>query len=440
MDFYGVFDQVIELLRSRGRVSFARSRNTSSDDDRLDAPAPELLYAHPGTSRGRPRAGVDAGDPHPATRTATTHHVLLRPRRFDALASRFDPEDLREIMRVVLRHVRQGDRPLRRPHRPIPRRWPPGLLRLSPRARGRRTARRPRWPRHHRCRRATQHRPIREARCRAGGSAGVPHRTRCGRRGGQRTRATTIWRRATPPTSLPVCRACQANALVIGALTHQLLGGLFKCRVLGHPRSRALPRRWRSTRCCRKHGATRLEAIGTTGLTPLVGRATELRLLEAPWAEVVSRPGARRPVNGEAGIGKSRLLGPDRTCLRSARMVHPFHVRPTTGTPHSTPSSICWRARPSLRTPTRSRSFTQIGRILRPERSAAATKRTVLLLAALHSAWRRIRFTFGLDRGAAEATDHARPDDDPPSQSAETAGDASSWRICTGSTRQLWIS
>jgi predicted ATPase len=53
---------------------------------------------------------------------------------------------------------------------------------------------------------------------------------------------------------------------------------------------------------------TRLEALGRTSLTPLVGRSTELRALERHWADAVQGRGHVVAVGGEAGIGKSRMV------------------------------------------------------------------------------------------------------------------------------------
>jgi hypothetical protein len=47
MDFYATLDQVVELLRSRGRVSYrALKEQFGLHDQRLDAIRVELLYAH----------------------------------------------------------------------------------------------------------------------------------------------------------------------------------------------------------------------------------------------------------------------------------------------------------------------------------------------------------------------------------------------------------
>ena len=53
---------------------------------------------------------------------------------------------------------------------------------------------------------------------------------------------------------------------------------------------------------------SRLEAVGSTGLTPLVGREQEIGLLRERWAQVKDGLGQVVLLSGEAGIGKSRLV------------------------------------------------------------------------------------------------------------------------------------
>jgi len=53
---------------------------------------------------------------------------------------------------------------------------------------------------------------------------------------------------------------------------------------------------------------SRLDVVGSTGLTPLVGWEQEVRLLRERWAQVKDGPGQVVLLNGEAGIGKSRLV------------------------------------------------------------------------------------------------------------------------------------
>src|SRR5438132_11015208 len=54
--------------------------------------------------------------------------------------------------------------------------------------------------------------------------------------------------------------------------------------------------------------AVALEVAGSTGLTPLVGREQEVRLLLERWAQVKDGFGQVVLLSGEAGIGKSRLV------------------------------------------------------------------------------------------------------------------------------------
>ena len=53
---------------------------------------------------------------------------------------------------------------------------------------------------------------------------------------------------------------------------------------------------------------SRLEAAGSTSLTPLVGRQQEVALLRERWAQVKDGLGQVVLLSGEAGIGKSRLV------------------------------------------------------------------------------------------------------------------------------------
>jgi predicted ATPase len=53
---------------------------------------------------------------------------------------------------------------------------------------------------------------------------------------------------------------------------------------------------------------SRLEVVGSTGLTPLVGREQEIGLLRERWALVKEGLGQVVLLSGEAGIGKSRLV------------------------------------------------------------------------------------------------------------------------------------
>ena len=136
MDFYTLLDQVLALLRQRGRVSYrALKRQFQLDDETLADLIAELLYAHHPVGEGEGSGLVWLGDASPApeasspvlqpetsrsvqdtpsTRSASPPTTPPRPeaeRRqltvmfcdlvdSTALAGQLDPEDLREVIRA----------------------------------------------------------------------------------------------------------------------------------------------------------------------------------------------------------------------------------------------------------------------------------------------------------------------------------------------------
>src|SRR5262249_53443748 len=70
------------------------------------------------------------------------------------------------------------------------------------------------------------------------------------------------------------------NTLVISAATFQLLGGFFACQPLGTPLLKGFAQPLEVYQVLSESTArSRLEAVGSTGLTPLVGREQEVALL-----------------------------------------------------------------------------------------------------------------------------------------------------------------
>ena len=99
------------------------------------------------------------------------------------------------------------------------------------------------------------------------------------------------------------------NTLVISAATLHLLGGFFACQPLGTPLLKGLAQPLPVYRVLYERRArSRLEALGSTGLTPLVGREQEIGLLRERWAQVKNGRGQVVLLSGEGGIGKSRLV------------------------------------------------------------------------------------------------------------------------------------
>jgi predicted ATPase len=99
------------------------------------------------------------------------------------------------------------------------------------------------------------------------------------------------------------------DTLVISAMTLQLLGGFFACQALGTPPLKGFAQPLEVYQVLYESTArSRLDAVGSAGLTPLVGREQEVRLLLERWAQVKDGLGQVVLLSGEAGIGKSRLV------------------------------------------------------------------------------------------------------------------------------------
>jgi class 3 adenylate cyclase len=97
MDFYAVLDQVVELLRARGRVSFlALKEQFGLDDAQLDALRAELLYAHTDNVSADGQGLVWTAGHHGERRQMTMFFCDLVGST--TLASQFDPEEWREIV------------------------------------------------------------------------------------------------------------------------------------------------------------------------------------------------------------------------------------------------------------------------------------------------------------------------------------------------------
>jgi hypothetical protein len=113
----------------------------------------------------------------------------------------------------------------------------------------------------------------------------------------------------TPHVAARLQGLAAPHTVVTSAATVPLLGGFFAYQSLGLHLLKGLPQplevyQVRSERMAR----SRLEVVGYTGLTPLVGREQEVGLLLERWAQVKDGLGHVVLLSGEAGIGKSRLV------------------------------------------------------------------------------------------------------------------------------------
>ena len=339
MDFYAVLDQVVALLRSRGRVSYrALKRQFALDDELLADLRAELRYAHYPIEEDHDQGLVWTGEtappsehtpPPPRPETEHAPHAdrpPAEPRAPEAerrqltvlfcdlvdstvLASQLDPEEWREVVRayqgtcaaVIQRydgHIAQylGD----------------GLLVYFG------------YPRAHEddAQRAVRAglgmvEAIRQLNTRLAQERGVSLAVRLGIHTGQvvvgeiggGAKHEQLALGETPNLAARLQGIAPPNTLVISAATLPLLGGFFACQSLGTPLLKGFTQpievyhvRYEST------ARSRLEAAGSTGLTPLVGREAEVGLLRERWAQVKDGLGQVVLLSGEAGIGKSRLV------------------------------------------------------------------------------------------------------------------------------------
>ena len=113
----------------------------------------------------------------------------------------------------------------------------------------------------------------------------------------------------TPNIAARLQHLAAPNTLVISAATYQLIEGYFTCEALGEQPLQGLAQPLRVYRVLGASGVqSRLEVAAARGLTPLVGREPEVGLLVERWARVKAGMGQVVVLEGEAGIGKSRLV------------------------------------------------------------------------------------------------------------------------------------
>ena len=295
MDFVAVVDQVIVLLRQRGRMTYRTlQRQFQLDDDALHDLTDEILYAHPEVRDDAGRGLVWTGDTETPVSPASSSPLHAPPpaassppeaeRRqltvlfcdlvdSTALASQLDPEDLREVVRayqdtcakVIARfegYIAQylGDGllvyfgyPLA--HEDDARRAVRAGLGIVE-ALGQLNMR------------LTQARGVQLA-VRLGVHTGL---VVVGDVGGG-TRQEQLALGETPNLAARLQSIAAPNTVVISAATFPLLGGFFACQPLGTPPLKGHTQPLAVYRVLYESMArSRLEAARSTGWTPLVGR------------------------------------------------------------------------------------------------------------------------------------------------------------------------
>jgi DNA-binding winged helix-turn-helix (wHTH) protein/predicted ATPase len=101
----------------------------------------------------------------------------------------------------------------------------------------------------------------------------------------------------------------EPDTVVIDADVARLVTGYFECKVLDDATLAASGEPGRVYTVLGESGLeTRLEVASAQGLTPFVGREAEMALLQDRWAYVQEGMGQVVWIQGEAGMGKSRLV------------------------------------------------------------------------------------------------------------------------------------
>jgi class 3 adenylate cyclase/predicted ATPase len=344
MDFYTVLDQVLALLRQRGRVSYrALKRQFQLDDETLADLTAELLYAHhpvgeegsglvwlgeASTAPEGPSPVLQPETPHPVQDTPSTRSAFppTTPPRPEAerrqltvlfcdlvdstaLAGQLDPEDLREVVRAyqatcaeVIQqlggHIAQylGDGLLiyfgyPQAHEDDAQRAVRASLGMLNAVQALKA-------------RLEQDKCIRLA-VRLGIHTGLVVVGDIGGAGRQEQLALG----ETPNIAARLQGLAEPDTVVISEATAQLIHGYFVCQALGAQGLKGVAQPLIVYRVLHESGAqTRLDVAATRGLTLLVGREQEVGLLTERWERATESMGQVVVLTGEAGIGKSRLV------------------------------------------------------------------------------------------------------------------------------------
>jgi class 3 adenylate cyclase/predicted ATPase len=113
----------------------------------------------------------------------------------------------------------------------------------------------------------------------------------------------------TPNVAARIQGQAEPDTVLISAATYRLIEGLFDCEDRGQPALKGISAPMTVYRISSKGAAqNRFDVVVGTGLTPLIGREEELNLLRRHWAQAKAGAGQVVLLNGEPGIGKSRLM------------------------------------------------------------------------------------------------------------------------------------
>jgi class 3 adenylate cyclase/tetratricopeptide (TPR) repeat protein len=113
----------------------------------------------------------------------------------------------------------------------------------------------------------------------------------------------------TPNIAARLQSLAQPGEVVIGGSTAELVRGYFVLESLGYPELKGAGRPIEVLRVSAETSArSRLDVMLSRGLIPMVGRDRELGHLESAWHAAQRGAGSVMLIDGEPGIGKSRLV------------------------------------------------------------------------------------------------------------------------------------
>jgi hypothetical protein len=113
----------------------------------------------------------------------------------------------------------------------------------------------------------------------------------------------------TPNMAARLRGIAKPDGVVISQATYRLIEGLFECHDLGPQGLKGISTPLPAYRVLGESAIqSRFEVAVKRGLTPLVGRDHEVRLLRDRWERAKQGAGQVVLLSGEPGIGKSRLV------------------------------------------------------------------------------------------------------------------------------------
>jgi predicted ATPase/class 3 adenylate cyclase len=113
----------------------------------------------------------------------------------------------------------------------------------------------------------------------------------------------------TPNIAARIQGLTAPNTLVVSSVTYRLIQGYFEWQDLGAQTLRGVSEPVHVYQVLSESGAhSRLDIASARGLTPLVGRESEVTLLQERWQQAKSGQGQVILLSGDPGIGKSRLV------------------------------------------------------------------------------------------------------------------------------------